>query len=133
MDSLVTRAVIALAANAVALLLAALLLDGVRVKPLFFLLLVAVFTVISLLVTPTLTAFVKENAAPIASLAGLIAAFVALVITVLVSDSLRVTGLVSWVMATLIMWVAALIVQYISPLVVREREERRQQRGQPPA
>lgn len=132
MHSLATRAVIALSANAVALFLAAALLDGVRVKPLFFLLLVGVFTVISLLITPTLTAFVKENAAPIASLAGLIAAFVALLITVLVSDSLQITGPLAWVMATVIMWLAALTVQYIGPLVVREREERRRRGTTPP-
>ena len=132
MHSLATRAVIALSANPDALFLAAALLDGVRVKRAFFPLLVGVFTVISLLITPTLTAFVKENAAPIAALAGLIAAVVALLITVLVSDSLQITGPLAWVMATVIMWLAALTVQYIGPLVVREREERRRRGTTPP-
>lgn len=124
MNSMMTRAVVALAANAVALLLAALLLDGVRVSTLFFVFLVVIFTVISLLVTPTVRAFVKENAASLSSLAGLLATFVALLITDLVSDSLQIEGILDWVMATVIVWAAALVVQYIAPLVAAQRSGR---------
>lgn len=117
MDRLVTRVVIALAANFVALLVAAALLDKVTVKTTWFLLLVVIFTAISLLVGPVVSAFVKDKAPAIASLAGLIATYVALLITDLVSDSIQIEGILTWVLATVIVWAASLVVQYLAPAV----------------
>lgn len=123
MESLLTRAGVALAANAVALLVAALFLDGVHVKFLFFLFLVVLFTIVSLVVTPGVQAVLRENAVGLAPFAGLIATWVTLLVTDLLSRSLDIEGLFTWVFATLIVWAAALIVQYVAPLVIADRKE----------
>ncbi len=118
-----TRMGIALAANAIALLAAALLLGGVHVRVLFFVFLVLLFTVISLVVTPGVTALVRQHAPRFAPATGLIATWVTLLVTDLVSDSLQIEGLVTWVMATLIVWGATLVVQYVAPLVIHDRKQ----------
>lgn len=123
MEALVTRIGIALAANAAALLAAAVLLDRVHVRFLFFFFLVALFTVVSLLVTPAVATLVKEHAAPLASFAGLIATWVTLLVTDIMSRSLKIEGLMTWVMATLIVWGASLAVQYVAPLIIQERKK----------
>jgi len=110
-----TRIVVALVANAVALIAAAALLDRVSVREIWFPLLVVVFSLISLLVTPLVSSVVRENAPALASVAGLIATFVALVVTDVVSDSLQIEGLLTWVLATVIVWLATLVVQYLAP------------------
>lgn len=124
MNSLVTRAAVALAANAVALILAAALLDKVRVSVVFFPFLVILFTVISLAVAPIVTAVVRDRAPGIVSLAGLLATWVALLITDLVTNRLQIEGFLTWIIATAIVWAAALVVQYLAPEIAKRSAPR---------
>lgn len=124
MNSFVTRAAIALAANAVALFLAAALLQKVRVSVVFFPFLVILFTVISLVVAPIVTAVVRDKAPAIASLAGLIATWAALLITDLATNRLQIEGFVTWIIATAIVWAAALVVQYLAPIAAKQMAPR---------
>lgn len=125
MRTLATRVVVAVAANAIALALAAALLDRVTIKTFWFVLLVVIFSVISLLVTPLVTNLVTENAPALASVAGLIATYVALLITDLVSDSIQIEGVGTWILATLIVWAATLVVQYVTPRFTGDAPGRR--------
>ncbi len=117
MDTLVRRVVIALVANAVALIVAAAVLDRMSVSTGWFLFLVPLFTVISLLVGPLVSSIVKDRAPGIAEFAGLIATYVALLITDIVSDSIQIEGVVTWILATLIVWGAVLVVQRVAPRI----------------
>jgi Flp pilus assembly protein TadB len=42
-------------------------------------------------------------------------------VTALVSDGLQITGLSTWVLATIIVWLAALIAGLILPLILVKR------------
>jgi putative membrane protein len=121
MDTLVRRAALALVANAIALIAAAALLDRVSIREVWFLVLVPVFTVISLVVTPLVSSLVKDHAPGAAAFAGLIATYVALLVTDLVADSIQIEGLLTWVLATVIVWAAVLAVQFLAPYVTGEK------------
>lgn len=137
MESLVTRIGVALAANTVALLAAWLLLDGVHVRVLFFVFLVVEFTIVSLVATWGIRSLVAKYARSLAPFASLAATFVTLLVTDLLSASLTIDGVLTWVFATLIVWAATLVVQYLAPLIIRDRQEaagriRRGEPGPPP-
>ena len=53
----------------------------------------------------------------LAILAALIATFVALVVTDLVSDGLTISGVSTWIAATVIVWLAALLAAFILPFL----------------
>jgi len=124
MNTLGTRVGVALAANAVALVAAAALLDRVSIRTAWFPLLVVVFSLVGLLVGPLVGAVVRDRAPALASGAGLIATLLTLVVTDLVSDSIQIEGLLTWVLATLIVWAAVLAVQYVAPRLTAGRRRR---------
>lgn len=106
-----TRILVALAANAIALLVAAIVLPRMSIDWPWFPVLVVVFTVISLIVTWVVNAVVQRKAAAAASLVGLASTWLTLLITDLVSDSLQIEGVITWVVATLIVWLATVVLQ----------------------
>ncbi|MDW8339366.1 MAG: hypothetical protein RMM28_09535, partial [Thermoleophilia bacterium] len=79
------RVAIALAANAIALLVAAALLDGVRLRAVGFVVAVVVFTVVFALAQPFLVSQLRRSDAGAAFLGGvaLLATLVSLVVTTL--------------------------------------------------
>jgi len=110
---LIVRTLIALVANAVGLIVAAAVLDGMHMNVGSFFLAVITFTVVAALLQPFLAVQFRRSRA----LGGvaLIATFASLVITVLVSDGLSIDGVGTWVAATVIVWVAALLAAFILP------------------
>ena len=113
MIRLIVRTLIALVANAVGLIVAAAVLDGMHMNVGSFFLAVITFTVVAALLQPFLAVQFRRSRA----LGGvaLIATFASLVITVLVSDGLSIDGVGTWVAATVIVWVAALLAAFILP------------------
>jgi uncharacterized membrane protein YvlD (DUF360 family) len=110
---LIFRTVIALLANAVGLLVAAAVLSGMHMSVGSFFLDLIIFTVITALLQP----FVAAQFRRLAIFAALIATFVALVITDIISDGLTINGLRTWVAATVIVWLAALLAAFILPFL----------------
>ena len=113
MIRLAIRTLIAVVANAVGLIVAAAVLDGMHMSVGSFFLDIIIFTVVTALLQP----FVAAQFRRLAVFAGLIAIFVALVITDLISDGLTINGLSTWVWATLIIWAVALITAFILPFL----------------
>jgi uncharacterized membrane protein YvlD (DUF360 family) len=110
---LIFRTLIALIANAVGLIVAAVVLDGMHMSVGSFFLDIIIFTVITALLQP----FVAAQFRRLAIFAALIATFVALVITDLISDGMSINGLRTWVAATVIVWLAALLAAFILPFL----------------
>jgi len=100
------RIVLAVVANAIALLLAAALLDGVKVEASGFGFAVAVFTIASLVLTPIATWIVIRRARALLGVIALVNTFVVLVITDLLSDGFSIDGTVDWLLAVVIVWIA---------------------------
>jgi hypothetical protein len=105
--------VVALAVSAVALLVASLLLDGFEVSTVTFPVLVIEFAAILLISRLALETVIDKNVHILSSFVGLIGAFVALVVTDLVSDGLSISGVSTWIVATLIVWGGMLLAELL--------------------
>jgi putative membrane protein len=103
------RVVLAVIANAIALLIAAALLDGVEIEESSFIVAVAIFSVASLVVRPVGAWIVVRRVRPLIGVVALVTTFVVLVFTDLLSDGLSIEGTLDWILATVIVWFATLL------------------------
>lgn len=104
------RAGLALAANAVALLIAAAVLPKFEVSGFWsFILAVVIFTLATVGVKALLGRFTKVGT----WLAGIITTWVALLLTDILSRGVDVEGIFTWIFAVLIIWVATLVYSLI--------------------
>lgn len=124
------RAVISLIANAVALLVADLVLEDVSVGAAGFVLAVLIFTAVAVIIEPLLRQMALRNVPAILGSTALVATLVSLIVTVVVTDDLSISGALTWVLATVLVWVVAIVARLLLPLVLfkkvlAERSERR--------
>jgi putative membrane protein len=119
--------VVHFAANAVGLLVAAALLEGMSVSGTAFVIAAAIFTLIQAVVGPMVRQAAVKNAQALLGGTALVVTFVGLLVTSLISDGLRIEGVSTWVLATVIVWVAALLATLVLPLIFVKKavEERR--------
>jgi putative membrane protein len=115
MIRLIVRTAVLLAANAVGLIVAAALLDGVSLDVTAFLIAVVIFTVVLALAQPFLISVLRRNGSSVLGGVALIATLVSLIITDLVSDGLSISGIGNWLAAAVIVWAAALLAAFILP------------------
>ena len=127
MIRLLVRLLVVVAANAVGLLVAAALLDGMRLDAAGFILALIIFTVVFALMTPFLASQLRNRRSAALGGVSLIATFVALLFTDLLSDGLSIEGIGTRIAATVIVWVASLLAGFILPFLGLKRfmEERR--------
>jgi uncharacterized membrane protein YvlD (DUF360 family) len=111
------RTGVMLAANAVGLIVAAIVLDGMELDVSGFIVAVVIFTVALALMTPFLASAMRRNRTSASALGGvaLIATLVALIITDLISDGLSISGVGAWIAAAVIVWAASLLAAFILP------------------
>jgi uncharacterized membrane protein YvlD (DUF360 family) len=114
---LLVRIAVALVANAVGLLVAAAVLDGVRVEFSGFVLAVVIFTVVFALLQPFLVMQLRGSPGPVLGGVALIATLVSLIVTVLVTDGLSIDGLTGWVAGTLVVWLASVVAAFVLPFL----------------
>jgi uncharacterized membrane protein YvlD (DUF360 family) len=129
MIRMLVRTAILLVANAVGLIVASLVFDGFDIDVTSFVVAVIIFTVAAALMTPFLASTLRRNQSSSAALGGvaLIATFVSLVITDLLSDGLSISGISTWIGATVVVWLASLLAVVILPFLGLKKymEERR--------
>jgi putative membrane protein len=127
MIRMLISAVVHLAANAVGLLVAASLLDGMSVSAGAFVIAVAIFTVVEMVVGPMVRQAAMRHANALLGATSLVVTFVGLLVTSLVSDGLRIEGFDTWALATVIVWLAALLATLLLPvLFVKKKVAERQ-------
>ena len=119
MIRLVVRTFIILVGNAVGLIVASLVLDGFHINVTGFVLSLIIFTLAVALLTPFLASVMQRNRSNSAAVGGvaLISTFAALVVTDLLSDGLDISGVGTWIAATVIVWLAALLAVFILPFL----------------
>lgn len=122
----IVRTLVGLVANAVGLLVAAALLDGVHVNAGSFVVAVVIFTIVYALMQPFLISQFRRNRAALGGVA-LIATLVSLIVTDLLSDGFSIDGVGTWIAATFIVWLGALLAALILPFLGLKKylEERR--------
>jgi uncharacterized membrane protein YvlD (DUF360 family) len=112
---LLVRLVIAFASNAVGLIVAAAVLDGMSLNATGFVVAVAIFTVVFALLQPFLISVLRRSPAPVLGGVALIATLASLIITTLLTDGLSISGAGTWIAATVIVWLASVLAAFILP------------------
>jgi len=113
----IVRTVVLLVANAVGLIVAAIALDGMKLNATGFIIAVVIFTVVLALAQPFLASSMRRRGSAALGGVSLIATLVSLIITDLVSKGLSISGLSTWLAATVIVWAAALLAAFILPFL----------------
>jgi uncharacterized membrane protein YvlD (DUF360 family) len=123
----VVRTAVMLVANAIGLIVAALLLRDVKIDVLGFVEALVIFTVALALLTPFLESQLHGTEARIRSVAAaLVATLAALVVTDLISDGFTIDGIGAWFAATFIVWITTVVVWFLAPFLgLRRFLERR--------
>lgn len=116
MGNKLIRLVLVLAANALGLLIAALVLDKMSLDIGGFFIAVVIFTVLAAIFQPLVTKITKSKLPALEGASALIGTFLALVVTrLLSSDRLSISGAGTWVLATVIIFVVTFIAGIILP------------------
>ena len=121
MIRLAARAVISLLSNAVGLLVAAQLLDDMSLSVAGFVTASLIFTVVAVVSEPLIRQIALKNVPAILGSSALIATLASLILTSVLTDGLRISGLTTWVLATVVVWAAALAANLLLPLVIFKR------------
>ena len=108
-NSLLMRAGLSLGTSAVALLVAALLFDRFSVGFFSFPIVVVIFTVVGMVAKPLAAAILERWTQSASWAIGLLATWLTLLVTDLVSDGLQIEGLFTWVVSTVIVWVGLIV------------------------
>ncbi len=116
------RTAIFLATAALGLLAANLLLDSFSVRASGFITAVVVFAVAQSVLAPFILMLARKYATALLGGIGLVSTFVALLLASLLTDGLAITGISTWVLATLIVWLVTALGGWILLAVfVKER------------
>lgn len=118
MIRLVATAVISFLANAVALIVGAQLLDDMALDVSGFVIAVGIFTLTAVLIEPLTRQIALKSAPALIGSTALVATIISLVTTAVLSDGLRITGLTTWVLATIIVWAVGLAARMLLPLII---------------
>jgi putative membrane protein len=112
---LLVRTAIALGANAVGLIVAASVLDGMSLDVTGFIVALVIFTVAFALLQPFLVSWLRRASPSVLGGVALLATLISLIVTDLVSDGLSIEGIGTWLGATVIVWLGAVLAAFILP------------------
>jgi putative membrane protein len=124
---LIVRTIVALAANAVGLIVAAAVLDDMHLDAGGFVVAVVIFTLVFALLQPFLVVQLRRAGSAALGGVALVATLASLIITDLLSDGFTIDGGVTWLLAAVIVWAAAVLAAFILPFLGLKKflEERR--------
>ena len=129
----VVRLIVQVVGNAAGLIVAAATLDDVSLTTAALVLDVLIFTGVYLVVLPMLQKQALRRSEAIAGSSALLTTLVALVVTVWLSDGLRISGVSAWIATTVIVWVVSLVIGIALPWLIVRRQLRQRRGGQPAA
>lgn len=118
MMRLLATAVIALIANAIALIVGAWVLPDMSLTTLAFVIAVVIFTVVSVVIDPLIRQVSMTKAPVLLGSSALVSTLVALVVTALISDGLQISGIGTWILATVIVWAVSVIARMLLPMII---------------
>jgi hypothetical protein len=113
------RTAIVLLGNAVGLIVASVAFSGFQLDAVSFVEALVIFTIAFAVLTPFIASTLRRNQSSSAALGGvaLISTFAALLITDLVSDGLSISGIGTWIGATVVVWLTSMIAIWILPFL----------------
>jgi uncharacterized membrane protein YvlD (DUF360 family) len=110
-----------LGANAIALWIADLILDDMSIEWSAYLIAIAIFTLVEVLAEPLLTKMALKSAPALRGSVALVATFIGLLVTTLITDGMEIDGVSTWVLATIIVWLGGLLAGLILPVIFLKR------------
>jgi hypothetical protein len=114
-------AAIWVATAAIGLLIADLVLDDMSLDAGSFILVVIVFAAIQSIMTPFFAKMAANRARALLGGVGLAATFLALLISSWIFDGFDITGVSTWIFATLIVWLVTMLGAWLLPLIFLKR------------
>lgn len=108
--------IVELAANAIGLLVAAWLLPGFTMNAIGFAIVVGLFTVAKFILGPLLFKLSFKYVRALNGGVALVTTFVGLLVTTMLTASLAITGLSTWILSTLIVWLSGVLAAIVLPL-----------------
>jgi putative membrane protein len=118
MFRLLAVAVIALIANGIALIVGDLILDKMSLSAASFVIAVLIFTCADILFSPLINQIASTRAPVLLGSTSLVSTLIALILTTLISDGLSISGISTWIAATVIIWLIALVLRLVLPYVL---------------
>jgi len=118
---LILSVLLQLVANAIALVVAAAILENMSLDVSGFFIAVGVFTLISIIVSPMIRQAAIRKSPAILGSSALIVSLLALIGTVIISDGMQIRGLSTWVLAAVIVWFAGMVATFLLPFVIFKR------------
>jgi hypothetical protein len=112
------RAAIFLASSAIGLLVAKLVLDNMTIDAASFVVVVVIFAVLQSVLAPFIAKVTARNAPALLGATGLISTFLALLVADIVSDGMSITGVSTWLLATLIVWLVTMVATLLLPIIL---------------
>jgi len=119
MMRLIASTVLELIANAIGLLVAYWILrPDFSIDAVSFIIVVAIFTAARFILAPLLWKLSMRYARMLTGGISLVVIFVSLLVTTWLSSGLVITGVTTWILATLIVWVFGVVAMLLLPLVI---------------
>jgi putative membrane protein len=115
---LIATTVLALIGNALGLIVAAAVLDDLTLSGAAFVVEVVIFTVAYVILQPLAVKTTWRQSSTLAGGSALLATLAALIVTDVLSDGLSITGVVTWLLATVIVWGVSVLAGALLPLVI---------------
>ncbi len=116
MIRLLAQLVLAVLANTVGLLAASVFLDNFAIDSTSFVMAVLIFSLATVILGPLILKIALTNASFLVGGIALVTTFAGLFITNLVSDGISISGLGTWIAATVIVWIFSIIGNLVLPL-----------------
>ena len=107
-----------LLANAIGLIVAAWILEGMTITGAAFVIAVVIFTSVEVIADPLVTKIAIRSLPALRGGVALVTTFLGLLITTWLSSGLQIDGAKTWVLATLVVWLGAVIADLILPLLL---------------
>ena len=116
------RIAVFLGSSAIGLLVASLIVSGVTLRPLGFIAAVVIFTVAQAILSPFFLKMANRYASAFLGGIGLVSTFAALFLASLFSSGISISGIGSWIAATVVVWlVTALATMVLRALVLKNK------------
>lgn len=119
------RIAIFLGSSAIGLLVASWLVSGVTLRPLGFLTAVVIFTGAQALLSPFFLKMANRYASAFLGGIGLVSTFAALFLASLFSSGISISGIGSWIAATVVVWLVTALATVLLPLLFLKKQAAR--------
>ena len=86
-----------------------------------FFIAVGIFAAVDIIAQPLIIKIGWKHVQALTGSSALLSTFVALVVTTIVSDGLRISGATTWLLATVIVWAASLLAVVVLPVTIFKR------------